>query len=174
VLQTILGRQHDNKNRMKKHRGLKRYYKNLAIENDLDQATWLDFDNPKTWLENWHLHFDWKGYGNDSFKRRKPHLDKLFRHFDLLVDKTKGLKTDYQLYSILLDFNSHSDALFLHTPNPNNSQFPFKISDLQLTTTLTNNQLDDYINNLDGYEKLYGQAGEAFCLIYKKNVGQPF
>jgi len=159
---------------MRKQRGLKRYYKNLEIKNDLDKATWLDFDNPETWFDNWHVHFDWKGYGNDSFKRRKPHLDKLFRHYDLLVDKTKKLKTDFQLYSIILDFDSSSDALFLHTPNPTNSQFPFKIMDLQLTTTLTNKQLNDYINNLDGYEKLYGQADEAFCLIFKKNVGQPF
>jgi hypothetical protein len=161
-------------NGIKKHRGLKRYYKNLATENDLDNATWLDFDNSETWFDNWHLHFDWKGYGNDSFKRRKPHLDKLFRHFDLLEDKTKKLKTDFQLYSILLDFDSYSDALFLHTPNPNNSQFPLKISDLQLTSTLTNQQLNEYIDNLVGYEKLYGQADEAFCLLFKKNVGQPF
>ncbi len=159
---------------MRKQRGLKRYYKNLATEIDLDKSTWLDFDNPETWFDNWHLHFDSKGYGNDSFKRRKPHLDKLFRHFDLLLDKTKQLKKDFQLYSILLDFDSSSDALFLHTPNPNNSQFPFKISDLQLKTTLTNKQLKDYINNLVGYEKLYGKADEAFCLIFKKNVGQPF
>ena len=47
-------------NGIRKHRGLKRYYKNLATENDLDKATWLDFDNPKTWFDNWHLHFDWK------------------------------------------------------------------------------------------------------------------
>lgn len=161
-------------NGIKKHRGLKRYYKNLAIENDLDKSTWLDFDNPDTWFDNWHLHFDWKGYGNNSFKRRKPHLDKLFRHFDLLAEKTKQLKTDFQLYSIILDFDSYSDALFLHTPNPNNCQFPFKISDLKLTTTLTNQQLNDYINNLDGYEKLYGCADEAFCLLFKKNIGQSF
>ncbi|MFD2909009.1 hypothetical protein ACFSX9_09690 [Flavobacterium ardleyense] len=161
-------------NGIKKHRGLKRYYRNLATENDLDKTTWLDFNKPDNWFDNCHLHFDWKGYGNNSFKRRKPHLDKLFRHFDLLADKTNKLKIEFQLYSILLDFNSYSDALFLHTPNPNNSQFPFKISDLQLTTTLTNKQLNDYINNLDGYEKLYGQANEAFCLIFKKNLGQPF
>ncbi|GAB4021572.1 hypothetical protein GCM10028808_66830 [Spirosoma migulaei] len=161
-------------NGIKKQRGLRRYYKSLASENDLDKAKWLDFDNPETWFDNWHLHFDWKGYGNDSFKRRRPHLDKLFRHFDLLVEKTKILKKGFQLYAIVLDFDSHSDALFLHTPNPNNSQFPFKVSDLQLTTTLTNKQLNDYINNLDGYEKLYGQAGEAFCLLYRKHAGQSF
>jgi len=161
-------------NRIKKQRGRKRYYKNLASKIDFDNKTWLDFENTETWDHNWHIHFDYEGYGNDSFKRRKPHLDKLFRHFDLLVDKTKKLKKDFNLYTVLLDFNSHSDALFLHTPNLNNSQFPFKISDLKLDTTLTNGQLNDYINNLEGFEKLYGNAREAFCLIYKKNVGQAF
>jgi hypothetical protein len=161
-------------NGIRKHRGLKRYYRNLAIKNDFDKATWLDFENSATWFDNWHLHFDWKGYGNDSFKRRKPHLDKLFRHFDMLVDRTKRLKTDFQLYAVLLDMDSSNDALFLHTPNPNNSQFPFQFSDLELTSTLTNKNLNDYINNLDGYEKLYGKADEAFCLIFKKDVGQPF
>lgn len=161
-------------NIIKKRRGLRRYYKNLATQNELDKTTWLNFDNPETWSKNGHIHFDPKGYGNNSFKIRRSHLDKLFRHFELLVDKTKELKSDYQLYSILLDFDSSSDALFLHTPNPNNSQFQFKASDLQLKTTLTNKHLDDYINNLKGYEKLYGQAGQAFCLIFKKNVGQAF
>jgi hypothetical protein len=162
-------------NRIKKHRGLKRYYRNLTTVNDLlGMTTWLDLDNPETWFDKWHMHFDRKGYGNDSFKRRKPHLDKLFRHFNLLVNETKKLKIDFQIYCILLDFDSYSDALFLHTTNPNNSQFPFKISDLQLTATLKNEKLNDYIDSLQGYEKLYGKAGEAFCLIYMKNVGQSF
>lgn len=161
-------------NGFKKHRGLKRYYRNLATENDFDKAKKLDFNSPDAWFDKWHTHFDWYGYGNDSFKRRKPHLDKLFRHFDILVDKTKSISPNFQLYAVLLDFDSASDALFLHTPNPNNSQFPFKVSDLQSVTTLKNKQLDNYINSLDGYEKLYGQAGEAFCLIFKKGVGQPF
>jgi hypothetical protein len=159
---------------MKKHRGLKRYYRNLAIHTDFDKMTRLDFNKPDTWFDNWHLHFDWKGYGNNSFKRRKPHLDKLFRHFEILVDKTKLLKLDFQLYAIILDFDSGGDALFLHTPNPNGNAFPFKISDLTFKSNLTNKQLDDYINDLKGYMILYGQAGENFCLIYKENIGQSF
>ena len=158
----------------KKYRGLKRYYKDLAIKNDFDEIDWLDFENPESWFDNWHLHFDWKGFGNSSFKKRKPHLDKLFRHFDILVEKTENFKAQFQLYAVLLDYHSHSDALFLHTPNPNNSQFPFEISTLQLTTTLTNNPLNEYIDHLVGYEKRYGQADEAFCLIFKENVGHPF
>ncbi|WP_164112200.1 MULTISPECIES: hypothetical protein [Sphingobacterium] len=161
-------------NRIRKHRGLKRYYRNLVFKNELNDSTCLDFDNPDAWFDNWHLHFDCKGYGNDSFKRRKPHLDKLFRHFDLLVDKTKQLKKEFQLYSIVLDFDSYSDALFLNTHNPSNSQFPFYIPNLQLISTLTNSQLNNYLNKLDGYEKLYGRADEAFCILFKKNVGLGF
>jgi len=158
----------------KKHRGLKRYYKKLNTENDFDKMKWLDFNDPKTWFDNWHLHFDNRGYGNNSFKRRKPHLDKLFRHFDILTDKTRDLKIDFQVYAILLDHDSYSDALFLHTPNPNNSQFPFQIANLQSSTTLKNKHLNNYINSLSGYERKYGIAGEPFVLLFKKNIGQSF
>ena len=63
---------------MKRHRGLKRYYKKIAGQKDFDKMTWLNLADPTTWFDNWHIHFDRKGYGNNSFKRRKPHLDKLF------------------------------------------------------------------------------------------------
>jgi hypothetical protein len=178
---------------MRKQRGLKRYYQNLGTKIDLDGIDRLDFDSPHSWFDNWysnfnlkpygnneawfynwHLHFDRKGFGNYSFKARKPHLDMLFRHFNILAEKTKDLKTNFRLYTVLLDYDSSSDALFLHPPKPDDNQFPFKISDLQLTTTLTNKSLNAYIDNLDGYERRYGKAGEAFCLIFKKNVGQPF
>ena len=49
------------------------------------------------------IYFDSNGFGNNSFKRRKPHLDKLFRHFKLLVEKSKGLGLDFKLYAILFD-----------------------------------------------------------------------
>jgi hypothetical protein len=159
---------------MKKQRGLKRYYKNLERQNEFKKLTELKLDDPDSWLPNWHLHFNWKGYGNYSFKKRKPHLDKLFRHLQLLVEKTKSLKSDFQLYAIILDFNSASDALFLHKPSSCNTQFPFKVEALSKETTLLNKDLNSYLNKLEGYEKLYGQADQAFCLLYIQNVEKPF
>jgi hypothetical protein len=158
---------------MKRQRGLKRYYKNLPIKVDFDKMTSVNFNDPKTWFDNWHIHFDWYGFGNNSFKKRKPHLDKLFRHFEILVERTKNIKTDFQLYAIILDFNSSSDALFLNTLNSNLRKKPFKISELKIESNLTNKLLDDYIKNLSGYEILYGRGRENFCLIYKENIGQP-
>jgi len=153
-------------NGIKKHRGLKRYYKNLASK--VDDWSGLNFTDPKfAWFDLWHTHFDWFGYGNHSFTKRKPHLDKLFRHFELLEQKAKNLKTDYQIWATILDVDSANDALFLHTPNPNRDNFPLEIKKLTNSSTLQNKDLNNYINNLEGYEKLYGNADEAFCLLYK-------
>ena len=115
---------------MRKQRGLKRYYRNLERQNDLDKVIDINFNDTRTWQKNEHFHFDRKGYGDTSFKKRKPHLNKLFRHFSLFVEKAKFLTAAFQLYAIILDFNSSSDALFLHTPNPGNSQFLFRVEDL--------------------------------------------
>jgi hypothetical protein len=156
---------------MKKQRGLKKYYKRLETENDLEKATWLNLEDPNTWFDNWHLHLDWKGFGNKSFKRRKPHLDRLFRHFDLLQEETKQLKKDFQLYAVILDYDSASDALFPHTPNPNHDNFPFKYNSVKQKSTLTNQELDKYLSELKHYEKYYGTAGENFCILFKKGVG---
>ena len=155
---------------MKKFRGQKKYFKRLKTDNDLDKAVWLNFDEPNIWLDNWHLHFDWKGLGNKSFKKRKPHLDKLIRHFEILEKETKKLQKDFQLYAVLLDNDSYYDALFVNTENPNN-KFPWKYDNLITKSNLTNTNLEKYLNTLEGFEKLYGVADENFCVIYKKEIG---
>jgi len=153
---------------MKRHRGLKRYYKNLYIQNEFEKITGLKFDDPSGWPAQLHLHFDWYRYGNNSFKRREPHLDKLFRHFDLLVGKINEAQSDKKIYAIILDYNSGSDAIFIDRKNPVNENLTFTVEGLSVTSTLTNKALNEYLDKLIGYKKLYGQAGEAFCFLYKK------
>jgi len=155
---------------MKKLRGLKKYFQRLGTENDLEKETWLNFDDPDIGLDNWHIHFDWYGLGYNSFKKRKPHLDKLFRHFGILEIEAKKIQKEFHLYAVLLDNNSHYDALFISTPNPHN-KFPWKYDNLSSVSNLTNLGLDNYINDLEGFEKHYGVAETNFCVIYKKNVG---
>lgn len=159
---------------MKKHRGLKKYYKRLEYENEFNKITLPDLDNPCRYDKYWHIHFDPGGCGDNSFKRRKPHLDKLFRHFNLLANSEKKLKANFRLYAVILDYSSHSDALFMHAVDPDNRHFPFKIEDLSYQSTFTNTALHQYINDLQGYEKLYGVTQEAFCLLWSAKAGQPF
>jgi len=159
---------------MKRHRGLKRYYKNLSIQSDFEKITGLKFDGPSGWPAHLHLHFDRYGYGNNSFKRREPHLDKLFRHFDLLAEKINETQSGNTLYAIILDFSSSGDAIFIDRKNSVNENLTFKVEDLSKTSTLTNKALNEYLEKLTGYEKLYGQANEAFCFLYMKNSGNTF
>ena len=159
---------------MKRHRGLKRYYENLSTQVDFDKYIELKFDDPSGWPTNLHLHFDWNGYGNNRFKRREPHLDKLFRHFDLMAEKINGTPFNYNLYAVILDNESSSDALFMNHADWVNDQLGFKPESLSIVNTLKNTALKNYIDNLGGYEKLYGVAGEAFCMLYKKDSSSPF
>jgi len=160
---------------MKKQRGLRRYYKNLVIQNDFEQMELLNFqDDPNAWFDMWHWHFDWWGFGNNSFKRRKPHLDKLFRHFEILIEKSKHLKIEFQLFAFILDKDSANDAVFLHTQNPNNSDFPLNWENISEKCTLKNKDLIEYINQLNEYEKFYGVEDEPFCILFKKNIGIQF
>jgi len=41
---------------MKRHRGLKRYYKNLLAGNNFEKLTGLNFEDPPGWPPNLHLH----------------------------------------------------------------------------------------------------------------------
>jgi hypothetical protein len=161
---------------MKKQRGLKRYYRNLASQNDFEKMQ-LDFSNADQWFDMWHLHFDWKGFGNNSFKRRKPHLDKLFRHFEILAEKLKVFRKEFHLFALLNDYESKYDSLYIHTSNPNqHGRFPLEWPYLSITDTLTNKNLQVYLDNLVGYVKLYGKCAdknETYCLLYKNNVGIP-
>jgi hypothetical protein len=143
---------------MRKHRGLRRYYRKLQNENDLEKAKWADFSDPDMWFDNWHLHFDWWGYSNNSFKRRKPHLDKLFRHFNNLEKETRKLKKNFQLHAVILDKSSEYDAVFVNTPNPNREDYLWQYESLDTKSNLTNSQLEKYLDSLDGYEKFYGTA----------------
>jgi hypothetical protein len=158
---------------MKKQRGLKRYYRNLATQNDFDG---MEFDSIE-WFDMWHLHFDWKGYGNNSFKRRKPHLDKLFRHFEILVEMTKEYRQEFQMHAIIWDYASDADSLYFHTPNPNSgSEFPLYFSECATISTLKNKDIQIYLDDLVGYVKLYAKSeydNEAYCILYKNNVGLP-
>jgi hypothetical protein len=164
---------------MKKHRGLKRYYKKLTSENDfITRTTWLNLKKEDNWFNFWKLHFDHKKLGNSSFKSRRLHLDKLFRHFELIRQESKYFQNGFQVWAFITENNSYDDCLFLHTPNPH-GEFPHKYSDYSLTSNFKNHNLDKYLESLTGYKKIYGQyliSGDErirnFCAIYREGVGQ--
>jgi len=83
----------------------------------------------------------------------------------------KYLKIEFQLFVLILDNHSSGDAIFLHTPNPNDIEFPLTWENISEKCTLKNKILIEYINQLSEYKKLYGIADEPFCILIKKNTG---
>jgi hypothetical protein len=155
---------------MKKMRGKRRYYRTLATKNDLT-AVIAGFGKEDCWFNHWHDHFDWHGLGDNSFKRRKPHFDCLFRHFEICAQNSHKLRTDFQLFALINDNDSGQDALYIHTPNPYNTTFPIVWENLSGASTLSNKALEGYLSTLEGYERVYGKGEEAFCLLWKNGVG---
>ncbi len=145
----------------------------MTVQNEFMENECFNTSNPASYQPNFHLHFDNYGYGNNNFKKRKPHLDKLMRHFEYAVNDLALADAGYQICAVLLNTSSSSDALFLNQAESSDNLFSLNKSDLSDQSTLTNKQLNDYIENLKGYKKLYGTAAEPFCLIYKSGIDYP-
>lgn len=127
---------------MKKFRGKARYYRNLKKE---EIPVWLDIrSHEKNWFDFFHQHIFTKDIGIVSWKSRKQHLDCLFRLAEKYEKEVKYLNRDFQLWININEFDYEDDAIYLHTENPNNSEFPWRIND-QPEKEATNRNLDHYL-----------------------------
>jgi len=77
------------------------------------------------------------------------------------------------------DYDSAGDALYLHTPNPNEScEFPMLWENVSQECTLKNKRLIEYLNQQVEYERFYTHARiydsdkyDASCILFRKDVG---
>lgn len=109
---------------MKKFRGKRRYFHNLEKETHIKNYE-LDFDG-NSWFDFWHTHLDYYGYGNYSIKIRKQHLKGLFNLFYELKEELENWGKPYQMWIEISSNDASIDALFIHSANPNEDNFPYK------------------------------------------------
>jgi len=153
---------------MKKFRGKRRYFKDLKIHRDSFE---LSFEKD-SWFDFWHTHYDWDGLGNNKWKMRRPHLDVLFNHFSLYQEKLQAFEKPFQLFILVNDIDSSQDAIYIHSENPNQANFPFALEE-NLVCTLKNKQLINYLNSKEKFIKIFGEnENEGYCILYKKRVGK--
>lgn len=113
-----------------KLRGGKRYYARLrrrAASFSVDLA-------PPHWYDLWHTHFDWPGHSRGSGRARRAHLDALFTAFRRVLQQAAAgtAVPDVQVFvSIAPDAEAEQDALYVHTPNPNGTPFPYRFEGIQ-------------------------------------------
>jgi hypothetical protein len=112
----------DDEDRMKKLRGKKRFYERLAKDASNFR---LELEGPNDWYDFWHHHFDWRGQGDKSGRERNEYLKATFTAFEKVLEQLKDYGKPYQVWLSFSAKRSYDDALYFHTPNPNQDNFPY-------------------------------------------------
>lgn len=121
---------------MKKFRGKKRYFRNLWRETKGELYN-LDFGK-EGWFDLWHTHLDFYGVGNNSLKIKREHIKANIALLYSLLEELQTLEKPYQSWIEIVDEDASLDAIYIHTPNPNEDNFPLKIEKLNWNCTVPN------------------------------------
>ena len=106
--------------RERKQRGKRRYFRRLER-----WATELRLDTkPGEWYDLWHAHPDVRGIGNRRGRARLAHLRALFAAFENLHQQAESWETPHQIFLSISAGDAGQDAIYVHTPNPNQANFP--------------------------------------------------
>lgn len=97
-----------------------RYYRQLVRKR---RSFAVDLEN-ESWFDMWHQHFDWHGYGDQGWRDRRRHLSALIEALSRAVVQLSAVGKPYQAFAVVNPGASSEDALYIHTPNPNGTDFP--------------------------------------------------
>lgn len=154
-----------------KFRGKKRYFRELEIRASGDQNN-LDFSNDG-WFDLWHTHLDFFGVGNIRPKYRREHINAHLALYNDLLKKLDSFEKPYQSWIELNEKDAAVDAIYIHTPNPNENNFPLEITDLIL-----NSSIPDYLNGLINQEEFnvgyYKWGSDGNYIVQYKDKGITF
>jgi hypothetical protein len=78
----------------------------------------------KRWCDYSHQHFDWDGFGDRSWIDRRRHLAVVLHAFRRAQAELSHFHGEYQVFASVTPGDSASDAVYIHTPNPNRTPFP--------------------------------------------------
>ncbi|MBD3858864.1 hypothetical protein IEE86_03885 [Bacillus sp. 28A-2] len=149
---------------MKKFRGKKRYFRNLweevnTFDLQLDHDSWFDFS---------HTHLDFFGVGENSLKIRREHIKAHIALYNRVLKQLEGFEKPYQTWICIHEQDPASDAVYVHTPNPNDDYFPHKVEELERNCKLPHT-FKDFID-LQQFDVSYLQSGhgEVFYIQSKE------
>lgn len=83
-------------------------------------------DIEKGWFDLWHTHPDWRSKGNRFPKNRKAVAAITYRLLLRAEELAATRKEPIQVFAILCE-DTGSNAVYLHTPNPNGTPFPCEL-----------------------------------------------
>lgn len=101
----------------------------------------LELDN-ESWFDTYHIHLDWDGVGNKSTKIRREHVKAYLNLYERVLNQLEIFGGPYQSWILLHGEDASQDAVFIHTPNPNDDNFPLKINELNWRCNIPQNFSD--------------------------------
>lgn len=147
---------------MKKFRGKKRYFRNLWREvNNVN----LKLDN-EYWFDFWHNHLDFFGRGELSSKIRKEHIIAHLALYDNVLNQLEQFQKPYQTWVYISEDDPCLDAVYIHSFNPNEDNFPLKITSLKWDCNLPDRFKD--LIDVDKFNVAYDENDNAY-VIQSKN-----
>ena len=78
----------------------------------------------KKWCDMWHRHFDMEGFGALGWVHRRRHLSALLTALARARVELMNSGEPYQLFAVINKSDAGADAIFVHTKNPNGTEFP--------------------------------------------------
>ena len=153
---------------LKKFRGKRRYFRNLSNEIELETFN-LQCDKD-AWFDLWHSHLDFSGYGNHSLGIRRSHIQAHIALYKNILKKLEPFEKPYQSWIHIDDKDAGVDAIFIHTPNPNEDNFPLEVDNLKWNCTIQS-FFQDLIDTEDFIVGQYKSQSEEGYIIQSRTQG---
>ena len=88
----------------------------------------LDFSGgPNSWFNLWHTHVDWDGKGSKDWETRRQNIGLLVELFKIVKNRLINYPKPFQLWILISEGDRSQNALYLHSPNPNEDNFPIRV-----------------------------------------------
>lgn len=89
----------------------------------------LDFGKD-SWFDLWHTHLDFLGHGNKSIKIRTEHIKAHIALYESLLKRLETFEKHFQSWIEIDEQDAGLDAVYIHSPNPNEDNFPLEIANV--------------------------------------------
>ena len=131
----------------------------------LTAETAFTYVDPNEWFDFWHTHPDWDGKGNSKPENRLRAIELTYSLLKKAVELTNHRVNDCQCWAVIEE-DSAQNSVYIHTPNPNFSNFPFEFEGVEWGAT--NESMEKIIDSSSYEIGLLVDSNEKTYFIRKK------